>query len=259
MGKRLLTDEQHAYFKQIAVGKYAKEIAEEMYEAFGITLNTKQISLYKRNHGIRSGVPTNRIGLNPKMFTDAQEDYLKSIVTGKMTDEIAALVNEKYNLQVTPKQIRAWKQRNAISSGVDACFKPGQQAWNKGISFHSGGRSHETWFKTGQAPVNWKPVGSERLNVDGYLEIKTEEPRKWELKHRVVYREHFGEIPKGHALVFNNRDRTDCRPENLMLVTRGQLAVLNKRGLLQGDAELNKTAVLIADVVMAMTKRRTKA
>ena len=25
MGKRLLTDEQHAYFKQIAVGKYAKE------------------------------------------------------------------------------------------------------------------------------------------------------------------------------------------------------------------------------------------
>ena len=61
MGKRLLTDEQHAYFKQIAVGKYAKEIASEMYETFGITLNTKQISKYKRNHGIHSGVPTNRI------------------------------------------------------------------------------------------------------------------------------------------------------------------------------------------------------
>ena len=60
-------------------------------------------------------------------------------------------------------------------------------------------------------------------------------------------------------MVFNNRDRTDCRPENLLLVSRAQLAVLNKRGLLQGDAELNKTAVLIADVIMAMKKRRTKA
>jgi hypothetical protein len=259
MGKRLLTDEQHAYFKQIAVGKYAKEIAEEMYETFGITLNTKQISLYKRNHGIRSGVPTNKVGLNPKMFTDEQETYLKSIVSGRMTDEIAALVNEKYNLQVTPNQIRSWKQRNAISSGVDACFKPGQQAWNKGIPFKSGGRSHETWFKTGQPPINWKPVGSERVNVEGYLEVKTTKPGNWELKHRVVYREHFGEIPEGHAVVFNNRDRTDCRPENLLLVSRAQLAVLNKRGLLQGDAELNKTAVLIADVIMAMKKRRTKA
>ena len=258
MGKRLLTDEQHAYFKQIAVGKYAKEIAEEMYEAFGITLNTKQISLYKRNHGIRSGVPTNRVGLNPKMFTDEQEDYLKSIVTGRMTDDIAALVNEKYNLQVTPAQISNWKARNGIASGVDACFKPGQKAWNKGIPFRSGGRSHEAWFKKGQRSINWRPVGSERLNVDGYLEVKVSEPNHWDLKHRVVYREHFGDIPEGHAVVFNNRDRTDCRLENLLLVSRAQLAVLNKRGLLQGDAELNKTAVLIADVIMAMKKRRTK-
>lgn len=259
MGKRLLTDEQHAYFKKIAVGKYAKEIAEEMHETFGITLNTKQISQYKRNHGIHSGVPTNKPGLNPKMFTDEQEDYLKNIVSGRMTDEIAALVNEKYNLQVTPAQISNWKARNGIASGVDACFKPGQKAWNKGIPFRSGGRSHETWFKTGQPPINWRPVGSERVNVDGYIEVKTTEPGNWELKHRVVYQEHFGEIPEGHAVVFNNRDRTDCRPENLLLVTRGQLAVLNKRGLLQGDAELNKTAVLIADVIMAMKKRRTKA
>ena len=259
MGKRLLTDEQHSYFEKIAVGRYAFEIADEMQKVFGISLNNKQINLYKKNHGIKSGVPTNRKGLNPKMFTDEQEAYLKSIVPGRTTDEVASMVNEKYGMTITTAQIRAWKQRNGVTSGVDACFKPGQQAWNKGIPFRSGGRSHETWFKKGQRSINWRPVGSERLNVDGYLEVKVSEPNHWDLKHRVVYREHFGDIPEGHAVLFNNRDRTDCRPENLLLVSRAQLAVLNKQGLLQDDAELNKTAVLIADVIMAMTKRRTKA
>ncbi len=49
----------------------------------------------------------------------------------------------------------------------------------KGIVFKG---SEKGWFEKGHISKNHKPIGSERINVAGYIEIKTAEPNKWELR-----------------------------------------------------------------------------
>lgn len=56
-------------------------------------------------------------------------------------------------------------------------------------------KTKATRFKKGHVPKNHKPVGYERITRDGYIEVKTAEPNVFELKHRLVWIEHNGEIP----------------------------------------------------------------
>ena len=44
-------------------------------------------------------------------------------------------------------------------------------------------------LKKGNRPHNYRPVGSERITVDGFIEIKVADPNKWDLKSRVIYQE----------------------------------------------------------------------
>lgn len=78
----------------------------------------------------------------------------------------------------------------------------------------------ETMFKKGNSPVNHRKVGSERINVAGYIEIKVAEPNRWKLKHRIIWEQVNGEIPKGYNVQFKNHNPQDCRIENLYLICR---------------------------------------
>lgn len=101
-------------------------------------------------------------------------------------------------------------------------FKKGCVPPNKGkkMSPELYAKAKPTMFKKGNVPANHKRVGSERVNVDGYIEVKVAEPSKWKLKHRVIWEEHFGEIPRHCNIQFRNGNRMDCRIENLYIITR---------------------------------------
>lgn len=55
-------------------------------------------------------------------------------------------------------------------------------------------------------------------------------------------------MPKGHAVIFGDGNRRNFELDNLILVSRAQLAILNKHNLIQMDAELTRTGVVIADI-----------
>lgn len=101
-------------------------------------------------------------------------------------------------------------------------FTKGMIPRNKGKKMSSDvyERCKGTMFKKGQKPVNFKPVGSERVNVDGYVEIKVANPRTWKLKHRVIWEEANGPIPPGYNVQFKNRNALDVRLENLYLISK---------------------------------------
>ena len=44
-----------------------------------------------------------------------------------------------------------------------------------------------------------------------------------------MWQAHHGEIPKGYVVMFKNGNSLDLDIRNLMLVSRGQLAVFNKQ------------------------------
>jgi hypothetical protein len=88
-------------------------------------------------------------------------------------------------------------------------------------------KTAKTQFKKGNKPYNWKPVGSERINIEGYVEVKIAEPRKWELKHRVVWKQINGEFPEGAIVKFKDGNRQNCDIDNLLLTNRLSLCKEN--------------------------------
>lgn len=101
-------------------------------------------------------------------------------------------------------------------SGMSHRFKKGQDAWNKGQYM----RMHPpTEFKKGQKPHNYRPVGSERITKDGYLERKIADPSKWKAIHHIEWEKVNGPIPPRHKVIFKIPDKLNVSVENLLLVS----------------------------------------
>jgi len=75
---------------------------------------------------------------------------------------------------------------------------------------------------------NHRPVGSTRVSVDGYIEIKTSEPRTWRQLHRELWKEHHGAYPaKDRVVVFRDGNQQHCVIENLEEISRADLCRRN--------------------------------
>ena len=103
-------------------------------------------------------------------------------------------------------------------------FHKGHIPTNKGkkVSTEMYERMRATMFKKGRINENKREVGSERVNVYGYIEIKVAEPNRWRLKHRIIWEQVNGEIPKGYNVQFKNHNTQDCRIENLYLISKAE-------------------------------------
>jgi hypothetical protein len=127
--------------------------------------------------------------------------------------------------------------KGGVHRGEATRFKPGQISHNAGIRSpgYAPGRMAESQFKKGQRSSNWLPVGSTRINADGYLDVKVTDsgypPRDWKGVHRLVWQEANGPIPRGHVVVFRKgRATTDpaaITVDALELLTRIELMKRN--------------------------------
>ncbi|MFV0310846.1 MAG: HNH endonuclease signature motif containing protein [Dysgonomonas sp.] len=105
-------------------------------------------------------------------------------------------------------------------------FKKGQIPVNKGkkqtefMSRQAIERTRATRFKKGHMPANSVPVGYERIDKDGYIYIKTQENRKLVLKHRYIWEQNNGAIPKGYNIQFRDGNKHNCSIENLYIISR---------------------------------------
>jgi hypothetical protein len=188
-------------------------------------------------------------------FTPYEVDFIESNVAGRSTYELTDMVNAEFDLQLGRNQIRAFIKNHKLNTGLTGRFESGQIPFNKGKKkWYAGGE--ETQFKAGRKPWNYKPVGTERVNGDGYVDIKIADPNKWRAKHLIVWEFAYGPVPEGYAVLFGDGDRFNFKLENLVLVSRKELAVMNHRGLIQKDTELTKTGVLIAQIVLKSGERK---
>ena len=114
-------------------------------------------------------------------------------------------------------------QKAGIAS-LSARYRKGHAPANKGKKMDPDlyARVKHTFFKKGHTPANHKPIGYERITRDGYLEVKTAEPNVFEQKHRLIYKEHYGEIPEECVVRFKNGNKLDLSPENLFLMSKSE-------------------------------------
>ncbi|MDU4326945.1 MAG: HNH endonuclease signature motif containing protein [Clostridium celatum] len=187
-------------------------------------------------------------------FTEEQGRFIREECIGITSFELTKLFNEKFNTELGVNQIRAYKKNHKIRSGLNTTFKKGDEPFNKGTKGIC--KPNKTSFKKGNTPYNTLPVGSEAIRDDGYIQVKIAEPNKWELKQRLIYEQYKGKIPKGYKVLFGDGNKRNFSIENLILVSNKQLQVMNNKKLIQNDADLTKTGLLIADVIIKMNELR---
>ncbi len=190
-----------------------------------------------------------------RKYTDEQTEFLVINVPGHSYKEIISLYFERFGVQLSLSQIKSFIGNRKLNTGRNGRFGKGHVPANKG---KPGGGWEPTQFKKGHRPLNYRPVGSERVNVDGYVEIKVADPNKWKGKHTAVWEQHNGKIPKSHVVIFGDGNNRNFELNNLILVSRQQLLTLNRKNLIQNDAELTKTAVIIADLHSKISQRKAK-
>lgn len=246
---RKYTKEQIDFIREISPGRYNEDIAALFNEKFGTNVTEGQIKSLKGNHGIKSNLTRKRKTID-ELFTDEQKEFIRVHVKGTHNKVLAELINREFGLSITAKQIKTWKKNHNLSSGLKGT--EGISPPNKGTKglYNVGG--NKTSFKKGNRPINYQPIGTERIDRDGYTLIKVSDEgdwhKRWRLKHNVIWENAYGPIPKGYCLIFLDRDKQNITLENLMLVTRSQLARLNQNGLISENPEITKTGIIIADI-----------
>lgn len=188
-------------------------------------------------------------------FTEPQIEFITAHVKGRSREELTEMFNSHFMLALKISQITGFLKNNGLKSGVDARFKPDHTPFNKGRKkYWIGGE--ETQFKSGHRPHNYKPVGTERVNGDDYVDIKIVDPNKWKGKHIITWEQRNGPVPKGSVVIFGDGNRRNFDPDNLIMVSRKKLSTLNKHGLIQNNADLTRTGIIMADVIQKISDRK---
>ena len=175
-----------------------------------------------------------------RKYTEAELDFLRRYCRDYTDRQLVHLFKAKFGVTLTLSQIKGTRSRHKMLTGRDGCFKPG----NVPHPLAGAKSANKTSFKPGQRPVNWRPVGSERVSKDGIIEVKIAEPRKWQSKHSVVWEQHHGrKVPPGHIVMFADGDRKNFDIDNLVLVSRRENVIYNKRGYSHAEPEVKAALI----------------
>lgn len=160
---------------------------------------------------------------------------------------------------VTVDNIKSLCTRKRWRTGRDGCFQKGCTPPNKGKKMPYNANSAATQFKKGTrqgiAAKIYKPIGSERISKEGYLERKIHDGlpfyTRWRMVHLINWEAINGPIPKGMCLKCIDTDRSNVDPSNWELISRSMLPRLNGRwttGYSQASPELRPTIMTMAKI-----------
>jgi hypothetical protein len=177
-------------------------------------------------------------------YTEAQLAFLRDNYPKFNRKILTEKFNESFGTDKKLAQIVSCLKNHKINSGRTGYFPKGNKSWNqrtKGVM-----NPNATSFKKGHVPKNAKPVGSERIcTKDGYVLIKvpgtnpyTGHNGRYVHKHRWVWEQHHGPIPKGKLVSLKDGNPLNCTLENLELIDRNLLARLNYQKINSNPKEL---------------------
>lgn len=191
-------------------------------------------------------------------YSEEQKKFIIDNYYGKYSKELADIFNKQFNTNITAKEIKNYRKNHKLNSGLTGRFKKGHVTHNKGkkqteyMSKEAIEKTKATRFKKGNIPQNHRDIGEERISKDGYIYIKVRDGclnDNWELKHRYIYKQHYGEIPNGYNVMFADKNKRNFDIDNLILVSKSEDLIMNNNKLLFSNKELTKMGHLIAKVI----------
>lgn len=251
------TPEIHHFILVNVKGTTTRDLVNIVNAKFGTDFTESKMKSYKQNRKLKSGTP---IGLpirsSTSLYPERIRNFIKQNYVGVGPKAMGVLLNKTFGTDYTFNQMKAYYSRHSIDSGLTGKFQPDHIPFNKGKKGVGGWEP--TQFKKGNRPLNYKPVGTERVNADDYVDIKVADPNKWKGKHIIVWEEHNGLVPDGCVIIFGDGNRRNFDPDNLIMVSRKQLATLNKKRLIQNHADHTRTGIVVADIHQKLSERKRR-
>jgi hypothetical protein len=151
-------------------------------------------------------------------------------------------MTDKFNREFRKGQIKSIMAKHKISNNMKSKNPKGIKPWNKGV-------------KMGNYHIhNTKNIGDEYINSEGYAMIKLDNPTRWVQKHRYLYEQQFGEIPKDKVLIFLDGNKQNLNLDNLKCITRKQLIKMNQNKLFYDNAELTEAGSELANLMLKINE-----
>jgi len=158
-------------------------------------------------------------------YTPEELRFLKRNVKRRSNADLTDLFNRQFGLQMSAKKIRGIRIFYGLRSGFNC--------------------------------ANRKPIGARRTTSgERYIEVKIAQPDKWKKLHVVIWEKANGKVPRGHVVIFANGNKRDFNLDNLLLVSKKELVVMNKCGLISPNSDLTRTGKTVADLKMVIARRR---
>ena len=182
---------------------------------------------------------------HPIKYTDQELLWVSNNRTLIIGDYHSQFCRQFDRSDITAKHLHALRKRKGWKTGRTGCFE-------KGNIPHPNARPtgpNATSFKKGRKPHNWKPVGSRRINADGYIEVKTAEPSTWQQLHTITWMEHHGAIPDSHCVVFKDGNKLNVDPGNLELITRNANLQINRLRCTSQPEEVQPTIRIMGKLI----------
>ena len=184
-------------------------------------------------------------------YSSAQIDYLRAQYRRFPVTVLTWAFNQTFATALTEDQINGTLHRYRIHSGRTGRFHAGQAPWNTGKRGYIG--ANRTSFKKGQLPHNHRPLWSERIDKNGYIEMSVPErnpytgfPTRFKHKHVWIWEQAHGQKPKGHAVIFLDSDNRNFDLDNLILVSRRELLAMNQHGYRKMPGDLKPSVLALA-------------
>jgi len=138
---------------------------------------------------------------------------------------------------VSRANLTALCKRRGWLTGRTGRYEKGRTPENKGRKGCHAPGSEKGWFRKGErrgvAVKLYKPIGTERVSKDGYVERKIHDgmplQSRWRAVHLIRWEETNGPLPEGHALKCLDGDKTNTDPSNWEAIPRALLPRLNGR------------------------------
>ncbi len=209
-----------------------------------------------------------------KKYTESEKQFIRDLYPNTATREIARMLNRSVRsiyyaagsmgLKKSKEFIRETSRKNTLKpdhGSKKTQFKKGRTPPNKGkkieefMSKQGIENSKKTRFKKGHSPHNQKPVGYERISQNGYIEVKIRDPDVFVLKHRFVYSQKYGEIPKGYNVIFKDGNPRNFDINNLICISNAELML--KNSISRYPKELQELMKLNAKLIKSIKKYET--
>jgi hypothetical protein len=178
------------------------------------------------------------------IFTDEEKAFLRDNISRYTYPELATVFNQTFGTHLTHGNIS------------DVCIKRLGLRRNKPYVFSIGKKdftAHPVGTEVFDGKYVWVKV-SDHYHEGSAMAKSLDE--NWEKKCVLVWEQAHGKIPKGHMIVFLDKDRKNCTLKNLYCTTRKINFMMAKNGWYSSSPELTLAALKWCELFYALKEER---